>query len=132
MHETPIVEVIRTPGERRPEQLDWHHAHLATDVLNSLNDRNSLGPTMVDGVIKVCVIKTGANRSIAAGTSPSWQDGRSQSRPRRVTGNANRFSRGSLGSFGAHRRSVNKSLATTAAWISRHATPIEPTRISPL
>ncbi|NND03784.1 MAG: thiolase family protein [Acidimicrobiia bacterium] len=60
MREAVIVDAVRTPGGKRNGKLkDWHPVDLASEVLGSLAERNSLDTEIVDDVIMGCVMQTG-------------------------------------------------------------------------
>ncbi len=55
-----IVDAVRTPGGKRNGQLaDWHPVDLAAHVLEALQERNDLDPSIVDDVIMGCVMQVG-------------------------------------------------------------------------
>ena len=60
MRDAVIVDAVRTPGGKRNGKLkDWHPVDLASEVLGSLAERNSLDTALVDDVIMGCVMQTG-------------------------------------------------------------------------
>ncbi len=60
MRDAVIVDALRTPGGKRNGKLkDWHPVDLASEVLGSLAERNSLDTALVDDVIMGCVMQTG-------------------------------------------------------------------------
>ena len=55
-----IDDAVRTPGGKRNGQLaDWHPVDLAAHVLEALQERNDLDPSIVDDVIMGCVMQVG-------------------------------------------------------------------------
>jgi len=60
MTEAVIVDAIRTPGGKRNGNFkDVHPAALAAHVLKALEERNNLDPSMVDDVVRGCVMQVG-------------------------------------------------------------------------
>ena len=60
MRDAVIVDAVRTPGGKRGGKLkDWHPVDLASEVLGSIAERNSLDTELVDDVIMGCVMQTG-------------------------------------------------------------------------
>jgi acetyl-CoA acyltransferase len=60
MIDAVIVDAVRTPGGKRNGKLkDWHPADLAAHVLNAIQVRNDLDPSLVDDVIMGCVMQVG-------------------------------------------------------------------------
>lgn len=60
MHEAVIVDAVRTPAGRRNGMLkEWHPADLLAHVLQALEERNGIDPTIVDDVITGCVMQVG-------------------------------------------------------------------------
>src|SRR5947208_690406 len=55
-----IVDAIRTAGGKRNGKLrGWHPVDLASEVLQSLVERNDLDPALIDDVIMGCVSQVG-------------------------------------------------------------------------
>ncbi|HEV2311257.1 MAG TPA: thiolase family protein [Acidimicrobiia bacterium] len=55
-----VVDAVRTPlGRRNGKLKDWHPVDLAAFVLQSIVERNSLDPALVDDVIMGCVSQVG-------------------------------------------------------------------------
>jgi acetyl-CoA acetyltransferase family protein len=60
MHTAVIVDAVRTPlGKRNGRLRDWHPVDLAAHLLEALQERSGIDPSVVDDVVMGCVMQVG-------------------------------------------------------------------------